>query len=360
MEVLMGARNDGVRRIKRTGRSVWIIDFRFLDKDGREQRYRRDARIQTAEGARAEARRLMQLAFETGSTEARPAAPTFADFVDTKFRPLHLKPPKCRPATVERYEYLLDQGILGAFGHVRLDSSFLEPARAYVAELSARGVQARPHMSLLRTVLRSAFDLGVVERLPDLPPLPKPGKKLPDAPPKEHVLTLLERAPGWLRPAIGLAAYAGLRAGEVRALEVRDVDVVNERILVRRAFSANEVLTPKSTHERVVPLIPELRAILAPALKSKLPNARVILTRNGTTPKRSHVLTALKYLETKLGVRAWSFHALRHFFISELVRLGVSIEVIRQLAGHSKLDVTQRYVHAEASELRAAMSRFSG
>ncbi len=45
------------------------------------------------------------------------------------------------------------------------------------------------------------------------------------------------------------------------------------------------------------------------------------------------------------------------FFISALVRNGESVEVVRLLAGHSKLDVTQRYVHAEASELRSAMSR---
>jgi len=65
-------------------------------------------------------------------------------------------------------------------------------------------------------------------------------------------------------------------------------------------------------------------------------------------------------VEEKLGLRAWSFHALRHFFISALVRNGASIEVVRLLAGHSKLDVTQRYVHAEGSELRAAVSHLKG
>ncbi len=138
-------------------------------------------------------------------------------------------------------------------------------------------------------------------------------------------MKLLANAHAWIRPAIALAAYAGLRAGEVRALEVRDVDLVNDRILVRRAFSGDEVLTPKSSHERVVPLLPELREILMPALRSKLPTARVVLTRTGRTPRRSHALSALKHLEKKLGTRPWSFHALRHFFISELVRRRVNI-----------------------------------
>jgi integrase len=36
---------------------------------------------------------------------------------------------------------------------------------------------------------------------------------------------MLTHARGWLRTAIALAALAGLRMGEVRALDVRDVDV---------------------------------------------------------------------------------------------------------------------------------------
>jgi len=355
----MGARSDGVRRAPRDGKSRWVIDFRYFDKDRQERRYRKDAQIQTAEGARHEAKLRRQRALETGSPELRASAPTFAEFVETKFRPLHLAV-KCRPSTRRRYEDLLRQGILESFGELRIDGAFATPVRAYVAELVARGVQARPHVSFVRTVLRSAFDLGVVDRLPELPPLTKPGKKLPDAPNEQHVTTLLASATGWLRTMIALAAYAGMRQGEVRALELRDVDLDGNRILIRRAFSEDEVLTPKSTHERVVPLFPELREILVDVMRRKLPHARVVLNERGSTPGRSHVLTALKRLEEKLGLRGWSFHALRHFFISALVRNGASIEVVRILAGHSKLDVTQRYVHAEGAELRAAVSLLKG
>lgn len=355
----MGARSDGYRRAKRAGRSVWVIDFRYLDKDRREQRFRRDARLQTADGARSEARMRMQLALETGRPEQRPAAPTFAAFVKSTFRPLHLEV-KCRPATRERYEYLLKQGVLEAFGELPLDASFLAPMRAYVAQLANRGVQPRPHVSFVRCVLRSAFELEVLERLPDMPPLPKSGRKLPDAPSREHVQTLLNEAKGWLRTAIGLAAFGGLRSGEVRALQVQDIDTVGNRIFVRRAFSAQKVLSPKSSNDRVVPLLSELDEILKPALRAKLPHARVVVTPKGTTPGRTHVLSALKRLEEKLGIRAWSFHSLRHFFISEMVRGGASIEAVRILAGHGKLDVTQRYVHAQGSELLAAIAHLSG
>src|SRR5262249_36776550 len=52
-----------------------------------------------------------------------------------------------------------------------------------------------------------------------------------------------------------LTIFAGLREGEVRAIEVRDIDLKQDLIRVRRAFSDDEVLTPKSGNERIVPII---------------------------------------------------------------------------------------------------------
>jgi integrase len=168
---------------------------------------------------------------------------------------------------------------------------------------------------------------------------------------------LLGAARGWLRIAIALAAFAGLRMGEVRAMQVEDVDLREGRLTVRRALSAGEVMAPKSGDERIVPLAPELHAIVAPIVERKALMTRLVLNGRGRTPRRQHVLTALKRLQAKCGLRSRSFHALRHYFCSALVRHGASVEAVRLLAGHSKLDVTQRYVHAHAADLEAAIAK---
>ncbi len=67
------------------------------------------------------------------------------------------------------------------------------------------------------------------------------------------------------------------------------------------------------------------------------------------------MLTRFKQLQKRCGTPSRSFHATRHYFLSELVRYGASIEAVRLIAGHSKLDVTQCYVHASAEDLRAAV-----
>ena len=128
-------------------------------------------------------------------------------------------------------------------------------------------------------------------------------------------------------------------------------------ICVRRAFSEDEVVTPKSGHKRLAPMTDELRSVLESAVRGKLPGARVITTENGTTARRTFVLRKSKALPCRLGLPGWSFHSLRHAFISELVRAGASVEAVRLLVGHSKLDVTQRYVHATAADVRVAIAR---
>jgi integrase len=208
--------------------------------------------------------------------------------------------------------------------------------------------------------LRAALELGALERLPELPKLPKQSKKLPDAPTTEEVQLMLAHAKGWLRIAIALSALAGLRMGEVRAIEIRDIDLEHDRLFVRRALSSDEVMSPKSGDERVVPLTPDLRAILTGANRRKLPTARVLTNELGRTPKRQHVLTVLKALQARHGLKERSCHSLRHYFCSVLIRYGASVEAVRMLVGHTKLDTTQRYVHANAADLRAAIAKLPG
>ena len=81
----MGDRNSGVRREMRGGKPHWVIDFRYLDKHGKRQRFRRDASLQSAAGARAEAERLRVLVHATGTADPKPTVPTFATFVTSVF-----------------------------------------------------------------------------------------------------------------------------------------------------------------------------------------------------------------------------------------------------------------------------------
>ncbi|HEX3854756.1 MAG TPA: tyrosine-type recombinase/integrase [Polyangiaceae bacterium] len=300
----------------------------------------------------------MEIAHTTGSLDLRPDAPTLRAFVEDTFKPLYRT--KFRPGTWKRYEGILSQGLLVELGDLHVDAIGSPVVRAFMAFLGKREIQSRGPVNLLRTLLTAAVETGVLEAMPELPKAPPPGKKLPSAPSTDEVDAMLANAKGWLRVAVALGALAGLRQGEVRALQVRDVDLKQGIITVRWALSENELVAPKSGDERVVPIGAPLAEVMAQALRGKLPAARVVLNRRGRTPSRQAVLSALKKVQLRHGLNARSFHSLRHYFLSALVRGGANLEAVRELAGHSKLLTTQRYVHATGADLRDAIGRLPG
>lgn len=82
------------------------------------------------------------------------------------------------------------------------------------------------------------------------------------------------------------------------------------------------------------------------------------MTSNGTTPTRQSILARLNAIEKRIGMHEWTFHQLRHFFCTGLLCSGANVEIVRGLAGHSSLAITQRYVHAMGTDAAAARERF--
>lgn len=79
----------------------------------------------------------------------------------------------------------------------------------------------------------------------ELPRLVKASRKLPDTFTDDELVIVGANAQGWLATAIQLSAQAGLRMGEVLAIQVADISFDQEILLVKRALSGGEVLTQR-------------------------------------------------------------------------------------------------------------------
>lgn len=359
----MGIRGDGVRQETRRGRRVWVIDFWYRDKEGERRRCKRDASVQTAAAAHAEAARFRLRAATTGDPLGDEApiqrVITFRAFVEGRWRDEWSS--RFKPSTRKRYDEMLDdQGLLEHFGALRLDEITTSTILGYASKLTGRKrpgtkIQTWPHVSLVTSIIRAAKALGELEQLPELPPSGKPKKKLPRCPSDEDVSLLIEHALTWVRLVCALAAYAGLRSGEVRALQVGDVSLKRGEIHVCRAISADEVSTTKSDEDRIVPISPELRPLLVLACKGKRARDLVVVTEKGTTPTRQNILNRVKRVQDRHGLRAHSFHALRHYFCTSLIRRGVNVAAVQAVAGHADIETTMQYVHPEADDVRRVM-----
>ena len=357
----MGARNhDGVRRERRAGRDVLVLDFRYRTKDGRVARFRRDARVQTMAAARAEAQRLMRYAAEHGTVEPPDAMPTFERFARETFFSLVM--PTYSPSTQERYRRLFEsEGLFEVLGDRRLDDVEERAVLELAAVVRQRGAGPRQHQIVVRGVLKLAVRLGVLGRMPHLPPTPRQPKKLPAAPSREVIETILGAATGWLKLAVGLGYFAGMRNGEARAF--RPMDAVRDisTAIVRQAFSDGVLQAPKYGADRALPMHPRLLAIVDEASIGKKPTDFLVVDETGKPPSRQKLYKALIALEKKIGISpTWSFHQIRHAFGTHALAAGANVEAVRELLGHSSLEVTARYLHAIAQDKIAVIAALGG
>lgn len=354
----MGVHTSLVKKRVRNGVTRLIIDFYYSDKSGKRARFTRHAELQTRDGAEREAAQFHQRAVLTGNPETEQrVAMTLAAFYEGTFRPKVL--PLYRKNTRVRYEALWRQRIGEAFGSTELASFTEASLKGFARSVELEKRKAKGPVAFLRTLLREAAEQGLIEHAPRLPPgVIKDAKKLPAAPTLAESEDLIGKASGWLQLALALGVYAGLRSGEIRALRAGDVDLASGVIRVVRTLSEDEEEEPKGEKERSVPIVPQLAEVLRPRLEGKAIDTRLVVTRRGTTPRRQHVLSKLVALQVQLGARrTWSVHALRHAFCSHLVRVGIGVEAVRALAGHSSIRVTNRYVHATGADLLGAMER---
>lgn len=373
----MSVRSPGWRKVTRRDQTVLLLDFYFFDSLGRRKRFRKDATVQTVTACTAEARRLMAFANEHGYVDerdkpvtpgqtAKKEVPTFREFAEGDFTVRFL--PTFKPETARRYRDLLRQDILTQIGKYRLDEIDGTKFRDFALYLQTRprkkgkgtGVQTKGPLTLVRTILRAAVEMEHLPELPRLPALVKQSKKLPRGPVRSEVEQLLAVAPTWLGVAIGLAAFGGLRSGEVRALEVRDLDLDRGLIMVRRNISDGVVTTTKGDEERDVPIPLPLMKVLRDASRGRPKSHRLVLTPKGETPSRQRLLREIRVVQQKHGLPSWGVHSLRHFFCSELSRQKIGVESIRRLAGHQDIETTARYLHVTEDDLREAAKALGG
>lgn len=357
----MGAKNhDGVRRERRAGRDVLVLDFRYRTKDGRMARFRRDAAVQMMTAARAEAQRLKRYAVEHGTVEPPNEMPTFERFARATFFSLVM--PTYSPSTRERYLRLFErEGLFEVLGNKRLDEIEERAVLELAAVVRQRGAVPRQHQILARGVLKLAVRLGVLERMPHLPPTPRQPKKLPAAPSREVVEMILAGARGWLKLAVALGYFAGMRNGEARAF--RPMDAVRDisTAVVRQAFSDGVVQPPKYGADRALPMHPRLLALVDEASAGKKPTDFLVVDETGKPPSRQKLYKSLVALEKKIGISpTWSFHQIRHAFGTHALAAGANVEAVRELLGHSSLEVTSRYLHAIAQDKAAVIAALGG
>jgi integrase len=164
---------------------------------------------------------------------------------------------------------------------------------------------------------------------------------------------------------IRIAAYTGLRRGELIALKWRDVDFRGQKMTVRRAVSAEvELNSTKSRRAREVPLPDQAAAALDRLSRREdftSPDDYIAVNRWGRRIDGSALRRRFERARDAAGLERLRFHDLRHTYGSLLIAGGVDLASVKQAMGHSRMSTTERYLHARpAGELAARFTKALG
>jgi integrase len=165
-----------------------------------------------------------------------------------------------------------------------------------------------------------------------------------------------------------VAWVTGLRAGELLALKIADLDFARKTIHVSKAADdhTREIRQPKTKHSvALLPMPSALEAMLRNYLaKHWKANPADLLFPNhkGTHPRwRDNVVKyGLKPVLRKLGIpsREVGLHAFRHGLATELAEASVPIPVLQGQMRHADVRTTLKiYAHALPESQRDAMEK---
>lgn len=171
-----------------------------------------------------------------------------------------------------------------------------------------------------------------------------------------EVRALIESAPTPFARAMFETAYGcGLRASEVCALQVGDIDSKHRLVHVRHG---------KGDKSRSVMLGDRLLAVLRDHWRLYRPPGPWLFPRHVQGARWSDEPVERRWLSRKFATarsrakvrRQITLHGLRHGFASHLLEVGTDTAVLRVLMGHQDIATTAHYAHVRTDLLRTTPS----
>lgn len=207
------------------------------------------------------------------------------------------------------------------------------------------------HYHALKSIQKALKAFGKVDSDDvdwDVIPKPKANGTEPRALPEDDVKTLIDHAHGSLHDeaVIRLGYDLALRVKEASNVERRDVDLDEGEVLIHGV---------KAREDQTWPISDGTQEALERWIKALGPEPHTQLFKSPSTIQRRFRSIGLE-ADIADPDEEFGFHVLRHSRCANLLRNGWDVETVRDFAGHSSIDTTQRYLRFVEEE-RKEMTR---
>jgi integrase len=147
-----------------------------------------------------------------------------------------------------------------------------------------------------------------------------------------------------------LAINTGVRQGELFGLTVECVNLTVNSISIEGSKA-------KSGKTRHIPLNLEAQNILKDWLSHRGNPKSGLVFPNYDGKQFDNVKRSWAAVLKEAKIETFRWHDMRHHFASRLVMVGVDLNTVRELLGHSSLEMTLRYAHLSPEIKAEAVSR---
>ena len=233
----------------------------------------------------------------------------------------------------------------------------IERVKAALLETKIAKSTVNRKLAALSKMMTHALDLGYIAGKPRIKKMREPQGRVVWLDQKEEAEVL-----GWcddngeadFRDLIILLIDSGVRIGEAMALTWDDIDLDGGRIHVRAGKSARA--------RRSIPMTSRLKDMMEKR-KDGYSGYQTGPFASWLDKSRSSFNKLWNRMKDDLGKSdrdEFVPHALRHTFCSRLAMRGVDSRIIKELAGHSTIAVTDRYMHLNDASLQVAIEKLEG
>lgn len=162
---------------------------------------------------------------------------------------------------------------------------------------------------------------------------------------------LLQHCEEWLRKIVTVAAWTGLRKGNILGLRREQVNMFARTITLAGSETKNE-------EPLIIPIATPAYEALKEAMKvTHLNTALVFCHPDGKPYTTMRVQRAFKKALKAAEIKDFRFHDLRHCFASWNRQAGVDLDTLADLMGHKDTRMTRRYAHIGPKHLTSAISQ---
>ncbi len=280
---------------------------------------------------------------------------------------------RIKESTVAYYQMKAFKHIIPAFGKKRIDAVSEMDIYAFMETKQNEGLSNRYIIDiiiLMKTIFKYAVKVYRIFNPMDNITLPKKKNSeiaILDTKQQCKLNQYITQTPNRTTLGVALSMSTGIRIGELCALQWKDIDLEKRILTVRKTIQRIQcrdnfkktkliITEPKSeSSKRHIP-IPEFMIEFLKKFQDK--TEQYILSDNYKPIEPRTMQYRFAKILKNVNLPSVHFHALRHMFASNCIKLGFDVKALSEILGHSSVEITlNRYVHSSFEQKIEYMNR---